>query len=166
MHPGMLPPAFSTPLAPAVAFLKAHSIGSPIAKKISNTTANIGTVSLTPAGCVLTILSSEVDTLAKYAIVETGGKQYKVAPGDTIRVETLPGDVGDRIELTDVVMTSEDGVVSVGSPTLPDAKVNAEVIGVGRGKKIIVFKYKAKTRYRRRNGHRQPYTDLKILDIP
>ena len=153
-------------LAPASEFLKAHSIGSPMAKKARNPTAIIGTVSLTIAGCVLTILSSEVDTLAKYAIVETGGKQYKVAPGDTIRVETLPGDVGDRIELTDVVMTSEDGVVSVGSPTLPDAKVNAEVVGVGRGKKIIVFKYKAKTRYRRRNGHRQPYTDLKILDIP
>ena len=74
--------------------------------------------------------------------------------------------MGDQIELTDVIMTSDDGVVSVGSPTLPDAKVNAEVIGVGRGKKIIVFKYKAKTRYRRRNGHRQPFTDLKILDIP
>ena len=121
--------------------------------------------SLTAAGRVLTILSSEVDTLAKYAIVETGGKQYKVAPGDTIRVETLPGDVGDTIELTDVVMTSNDGVVSVGSPTVPDAKVSAEVVGVGRDKKIVVFKYKAKTRYRRRNGHRQPYTDLKILDI-
>ncbi len=103
--------------------------------------------------------------MAKYAIVETGGKQYKVAPGDTIRVETLPGDVGDTIELNDVVMTSEDGVVSVGSPTVPDAKVSAEVVGVGRGKKIVVFKYKAKTRYRRRNGHRQHYTDLKILDI-
>ncbi len=114
---------------------------------------------------MLTILASEVDTLAKYAIVETGSKQYKVAPGDTIRVETLPGDVGDRIELTDVVMTSDDGVVSVGSPTVPDAKVSAEVVGVGRDKKIVVFKYKAKTRYRRRNGHRQPYTDLKILDI-
>ncbi len=103
--------------------------------------------------------------MAKYAIVETGGKQYRVAPGDTIRVETLPGDVGDRIELTDVVLKSDDGEVSVGTPTLSDAKVNAEVVGVGRGKKIIVFKYKAKTRYRRRNGHRQQYTDLKILDI-
>ena len=115
---------------------------------------------------MLTILASEVTRLAKYAIVETGGKQYKVAPGDTIRVETLPGDVGDRIELTDVIMTSdEEGQVAVGTPTLPDAKVSAEVVGIGRDKKIIVFKYKAKTRYRRRNGHRQPYTDLKILDI-
>ena len=103
--------------------------------------------------------------MAKYAIVETGGKQYKVAPGDTIRVETLPADVGDRVELTEVLLVSDDGDVSVGSPTLPDRKVDAEVVGVGRADKIIVFKYKAKTRYRRRNGHRQPYTDLKILDI-
>ena len=103
--------------------------------------------------------------MSKYVIVQTGGKQYKVAPGDTVRVETLPGDVGDQVELADVVLVSDNGEVSVGTPTVPDAKVTAEVIGVGRDKKVIVFKYKAKTRYRRRNGHRQPYTDLKILDI-
>ena len=103
--------------------------------------------------------------MAIFAIVQTGGKQYRVEPGDTVRVETLAADQGDTVELTDVVLRSDGDDVVVGTPTVPDAKVTAEVVGHGRGKKIIVFKYKAKTRYRRRNGHRQGYTDLKILDI-
>ena len=100
-----------------------------------------------------------------YAIVQTGGKQYRVRPGDVIRVETIPGDDGDVIELTDVRMLSMDGDVAIGTPTVPDVKVSAQIVASGRGKKIIIFKYKAKTRYRRKNGHRQPYTDLKITDI-
>ncbi len=103
--------------------------------------------------------------MADYAIVQTGSKQYRVQSGDTIRVETLPGDVGDEVVLDDVLMVSKDGEVSVGAPRVSGAKVTAEVVGVGKEKKIVVFKYKAKTRYRRKNGHRQRYTDLKITDI-
>ena len=103
--------------------------------------------------------------MATYAIVQTGGKQYRVEPGDTIRVESLPGDDGDTVDLDDVLLVSQDGVVSVGTPTVPGAKVTAELVGRGRGKKIVVFKYKPKTRYRRKNGHRQSYTELKVTDI-
>ena len=103
--------------------------------------------------------------MADYAIVQTGGKQYRVQQGDTVRVETVSGDQGDTVELTDVLMVSLDGEVSLGTPTVPGAKVSAEVVDQGRGKKIIVFKYKAKTRYRRKNGHRQPYSELKVTGI-
>ena len=103
--------------------------------------------------------------MATYAIVETGGKQYRVQSGDTIKVESLPGDEGDLVEIADVRMVSQDGAVKLGNPTVPDAKVTAEIVSQGRGKKIIVFKYKAKTRYRRKNGHRQNYTEIKVNDI-
>ena len=103
--------------------------------------------------------------MTTYAIVNTGGKQYRVQPGDTIRVESLSGDEGDLVELEDVRMVSDEGLVTLGSPTVAGAKVTAEILGRGKGKKIIVFKYKAKTRYRRKNGHRQLYTELRITDI-
>ena len=103
--------------------------------------------------------------MVDYAIVQTGGKQYRVQAGDTIRVESLPGDEGDEVELDDVRMVSLDGNVTLGDPTVSGAKVTAEVAGKGKAGKIIVFKYKAKTRYRRKNGHRQPYTDLKVTGI-
>jgi large subunit ribosomal protein L21 len=100
-----------------------------------------------------------------YVIVETGGKQYRVSEGDKIRVESLPGDEGDIVELDDVRMVSEDGNVRLGTPTVPGAKVVAEIVGSGKGKKVVVFKYKAKTRYRRKRGHRQRYTDLEVTNI-
>ena len=103
--------------------------------------------------------------MADYAIVRTGGKQYRVQPGDSIRVELLAGDMGDTLELTEVLMVSRDGEVTLGSPTVPGAKVVVEIEGKGKGKKIKVFKYKAKTRYRKMQGHRQRYTDLGITDI-
>ena len=103
--------------------------------------------------------------MAIYAIVKTGGKQFRVEPGDTIRVESLEGGDGDAIELSDVLMVCRDGDVTLGSPTVPGAKVRAEVVGNGRGPKVTVFKYKAKTRYRRKRGHRQSYTDLKVTGI-
>jgi large subunit ribosomal protein L21 len=108
---------------------------------------------------------SRSDKLSTYAIIQTGGKQYRVEPGVTFRVESLPGDEGDLVELEDVLMVSDDGEVKLGNPTLPGAKVTAEVVGNGRGKKVTVFKYKAKTRYRRKNGHRQSYTELRVTDI-
>ena len=103
--------------------------------------------------------------LTDYAIVQTGGKQYRVQTGDTVRVERLPGDEGDVVELEDILMVSQNGEVTLGSPTIPGATVTAEVVDKGRGKKVIVFKYKPKTRYRKKNGHRQDYTELKITDI-
>ena len=103
--------------------------------------------------------------MTTYAIVRSGGKQYRVEAGDTIRVESLPGDDGDTVELEDVLVVSKDGKVTVGTPTVAGASVSAMVAGHGKGKKVVVFKYKAKTRYRRKNGHRQLYTDLRVTDI-
>ena len=80
-------------------------------------------------------------------------------------MENLSGDEGDLVELEDVRMVSDEGEVTLGSPTVAGAKVTAEILGRGKAKKIIVFKYKAKTRYRRKNGHRQQYTELRITDI-
>ncbi len=103
--------------------------------------------------------------MADYAIVQTGGKQYKVQAGDTFRVESLPGDQGDEVTLQDVLLLSQDGNVTIGEPLVTGALVTTEVVGKGRGKKIIVFKYKPKTRYRRKNGHRQSYTELRVTGI-
>ena len=103
--------------------------------------------------------------MADYAVVQTGGKQYRVATGDTIRVESIPGDVGDTVELTDVRMVSSDGGVTLGTPMVEGARVVTEISESGKGKKIVVFKYKSKVRYRRKKGHRQLYTDLTVTDI-
>ena len=103
--------------------------------------------------------------MVTFAIIQTGGRQYHVQEGDTIRVESLPRDEGDTVELNEVLMVSNDGVVTVGTPTVPGAKVVTQVVGQGKNRKVIVFKYKAKTRYRRKNGHRQTYTALKVSDI-
>jgi large subunit ribosomal protein L21 len=104
--------------------------------------------------------------LAMYAIVETGGKQYRVRPGDTIAVERLPGEPGDTLDLERVLLVSGDGdETRLGTPALDGAVVRAEVIEHARGEKIIVFRYKSKVRYRRRTGHRQPLTRLRIKDI-
>jgi len=100
-----------------------------------------------------------------YAILETGGKQYKVRPGDTIQVEKLPGEPGDTVELGRILMVGDVDAVSVGSPVVAGASVVAEVVGQGRGPKIIVFKYKSKVRYRRKTGHRQSLTTLRIKEI-
>ncbi len=103
--------------------------------------------------------------MINFAIVETGGKQYRVEPGSKLRVETLKAEPGSTIELTNVLAIASDGEVSLGTPAVENARVVAEVLGHGKGKKIIIFKYKAKTRYRRKNGHRQGYTELKVKDI-
>ncbi len=101
-----------------------------------------------------------------YAILETGGKQYKVQAGDVIEVERLDGDVGAQLEFDRVLMvTDDDGGATFGSPAIDGAKVTAEVVEQGKGKKIIIFKYKSKVRYRRKTGHRQSLTRLRIGDI-
>jgi len=100
-----------------------------------------------------------------YAIVRSGGKQYRVEPEQLIDVDSLPAEVGSTVEMTDVLLIAGNGDVKVGRPVLEGARVLAEVVEQGRGPKIIVFKYKAKTRYRRRRGHRQGYTRLVVRQI-
>ena len=103
--------------------------------------------------------------MATYAIIETGGKQYRVQRGDLIRVESAPTDVGISMDITNVLMVVDEGKVKFGNPRIAGAIVRAEVVEHGKNKKVTVFKYKAKTRYRKKNGHRQNYTDLSITDI-
>jgi large subunit ribosomal protein L21 len=100
-----------------------------------------------------------------YAVVRTGGKQYKVSAGDVLRIEKLDAEVGDRITLGDVLMVSDGANVQVDKSELTQAKVTARVTGHGRGRKVVVFKYKRRKRYRRKQGHRQHYTELAIESI-
>lgn len=100
-----------------------------------------------------------------YAIVETGGKQLKVSQGDTVYVEKLDAEIGSTVTLDKVFLVGDDSGVKVGKPTLGGAKVVAKVSDHGRGKKVIVFKYKAKKNYHKKQGHRQPYTKLVIESI-
>ena len=100
-----------------------------------------------------------------YAVVKTGGKQYRVEPGDTIDVERLPGEVGETVELNPVLMVGDGADVTVGSPVVDGAQVKAEIVAQKRGDKIIVFKFKRRKNYRRKSGHRQSLTSLKITDI-
>lgn len=100
-----------------------------------------------------------------YAVVETGGRQYKVAEGQVIDVEKLPAEEGQTVELNRVLVLSKDDQIQVGTPTVPGAKVVAKVLGEEKGEKIIVFRYKPKARYRRKTGHRQTYTRLAIEKI-
>ncbi|NLZ70261.1 MAG: 50S ribosomal protein L21 [Clostridiaceae bacterium] len=100
-----------------------------------------------------------------YAVVKTGGKQYKVAVGDEIFVEKLEGGAGQTVEFDEVLMAvNSDGEVLLGDE-LANVAVRAEIVRQGRGKKIIVFKFKAKKNYRRKQGHRQPYTRVRITGI-
>ena len=100
-----------------------------------------------------------------YAVFKTGGKQYRVKPGDTLDVEKLSVGVATVAEFGEVLAISDDGDVTFGAPYVPGAKVLAQVQAHYTDKKIMVFKYKAKTRYRRKRGHRQDYTRLLIQDI-
>ena len=100
-----------------------------------------------------------------YAIIKTGGKQYKVAEGDTIYVEKLEAAVDDAVTFDQVLTVVTDGGVKVGKPLVDGAKVTGKVLQQGKEQKILVFKYKAKSNYRRRQGHRQPYTKVSIEKI-
>jgi large subunit ribosomal protein L21 len=100
-----------------------------------------------------------------YAVIETGGKQYRVSEGDAIHVEKLPVEVGDRVEFDRVLLVSGADGVTVGQPIVEGAKVTAKVESEGRGRKIIVWKYRPKQRYRRRRGHRQAYMQIRIEKI-
>lgn len=100
-----------------------------------------------------------------YAVFKTGGKQYRVAPGDELDVELLPNPVDTVAEFGEVLALSDGGEVTIGVPLVEGAKVTAQVLCHYKDKKLMVFKYKAKNRYRRKRGHRQTYTRLRIQDI-
>ncbi|MBI2985485.1 MAG: 50S ribosomal protein L21 [Deltaproteobacteria bacterium] len=100
-----------------------------------------------------------------YAVIRTGGKQYRVAQGDTLRVEKLAGQVGEKITLDEVLFIGGNGEAKIGTPRLADVKVVAEIVGQGLAKKIIVFKKKRRKSYSRQRGHRQRLTTLKIVEI-
>ncbi len=101
-----------------------------------------------------------------YAIIQTGGKQYKVAEGEILKIEKLVGVAGDKLTLDQVLMIKdESGTTRIGTPTVKDALVTVEVIEQGREKKITVYKYKKRKNYRRKQGHRQAFTKIKVEKI-
>ena len=100
-----------------------------------------------------------------YAVIATGGKQYRVSVGDELFIEKISGDAGDSVSFDQVLAVSDDAGLKTGAPYLEGAAVSAEVVKQGRQKKIIIFKYKAKKGYRRKKGHRQPYTRVRITKI-
>jgi large subunit ribosomal protein L21 len=100
-----------------------------------------------------------------YAVIKTGGKQYRVAQGDKLRVEKLPGNVGDTVTLGEVLLVGSGDGVKVGQPVVSGAKVEAKIVGQDRGEKIIIFKFRRRKNYRRKTGHRQPFTALEITGI-
>lgn len=100
-----------------------------------------------------------------YAVISTGGKQYRVAEGQTVRVEKVPGDVGTPVSFDRVLMLSDGQVVKVGQPIVQGASVSGRIVEQGKAKKIIVFKFKRRKRYRKKRGHRQHFTALKIDKI-
>ena len=100
-----------------------------------------------------------------YAVIKTGGKQYRVSEGDILKVEKLDCDQGDEIKFDRVLALSEENGFQVGRPVLDDAEVKAEVLEHGKNRKVKVFKFKPKKRYKRKTGHRQPFTRIKINEI-
>lgn len=99
-----------------------------------------------------------------YAVIKTGGKQYRVAEGQKLRVEKLSGTIGDKITFGEVLLVGGD-TTKVGQPFVQGASVSAEIVGAGRGEKVIIFKFRRRKNYRRHTGHRQPFTELKITGI-
>ncbi|MBA3014436.1 MAG: 50S ribosomal protein L21 [Proteobacteria bacterium] len=100
-----------------------------------------------------------------YAIIRTGGKQYQVAPGERLRVEKLDGNIGDSIEISDVLMVVDGENIKIGQPVVDGAKVSARIVEQDKAKKIVVFKKKRRAGHRVKNGHRQPFTSLEIQEI-
>ncbi len=100
-----------------------------------------------------------------YAIIETGGKQFRVQEGDTLYVEKLPVEPGETVAIDKVLMVKKEGDVKIGTPVVEGAKVTLKVVRHGKGRKIIVFKYKPKKNYRRKKGHRQPFSEVVVEKI-
>jgi large subunit ribosomal protein L21 len=101
----------------------------------------------------------------KYAVIRTGGKQYRVSEGDIVKVEKLAGEVGEKITLGDVLFVGGNDEVKIGAPLVADAKVTGEILGQVRAKKVLVFKKKRRKSYSRQHGHRQYQTTLRITAI-
>jgi len=99
-----------------------------------------------------------------FAIIQTGGKQYKVSEGDLIKIEKIEQEVGSKVTF-DVLLTSDNGNIVAGNPIVKNVTCTAEVVAQGKNDKIVIYKYKAKKNYRRKAGHRQPFTQVKILEI-
>lgn len=100
-----------------------------------------------------------------YAVIASGGKQYKVQEGEILRIEKIDGEVGSEVAFDEVLMLSDGDAVKIGQPTVADVAVRGHIVEQGRQKKVLVFKYKRRKRYRRKQGHRQPYTAVKIDSI-
>ncbi|MGH7269377.1 MAG: 50S ribosomal protein L21 [Polyangiaceae bacterium] len=102
-----------------------------------------------------------------YAVFKTGGKQYRVAPGDKLRVEKIPGNVGDAVAFDQVLLLGgvEGAAVKLGRPLVGGAKVEAKIVAQALGKKLIIFKFRRRKNYRRKTGHRQPFTALEIVNV-
>ena len=100
-----------------------------------------------------------------YAVIRSGGKQYRVTPGQTVRLEKVTGEVGSKVELGDVLLVENEGNIQVGSPVVANAKIQVTVLEHDRAKKILIFKKKRKKQYRRTQGHRQNYTAVRIDSI-
>ncbi|MEK7514978.1 MAG: 50S ribosomal protein L21 [Patescibacteria group bacterium] len=100
-----------------------------------------------------------------FAVIQTGGKQYKVAVGDILDIEKLDAAEGSEVTFSEVLLTADDKDIAVGQPTVEKAKVTAQVLEQGKGEKKMVFRFKAKTRYRKKKGHRQLFTKVKITNI-
>ena len=100
-----------------------------------------------------------------YAVIRSGGKQYRVSPGQQLKLERFDGEAGDRVTFSDVLLVSGGGEVAVGTPTVDSASVSGEIVEQGRGRKVNVFKYKNKTRYRRLRGHRQLHTAVLVDEV-
>jgi large subunit ribosomal protein L21 len=100
-----------------------------------------------------------------YAVVKTGGREYRVSKGDLIRVEKLEGKVGDHVELKEVLMVSKEGEAQFGTPHLSDVIIKGEIVQESKGEKVLTYKMKRRKNYRRFKGHRQTYTYLKVNDI-
>lgn len=100
-----------------------------------------------------------------FAVIKTGGKQYRVAAGDKLRVEKLPADVGSEVILDQVLMVGEGAAVKIGAPLVAGAAVKATVVGHGRGDKVTIFKLRRRKHYKKSQGHRQHYTELQVTGI-
>lgn len=100
-----------------------------------------------------------------YAVIATGGKQYRVNEGDILRIEKIAGDVGDAVSIDRVLMVAEGDSVTIGTPVVDNAVVKASIVEQAKAKKVLVFKYKRRKRFRRKQGHRQPFTAIKIENI-
>jgi large subunit ribosomal protein L21 len=100
-----------------------------------------------------------------YAIIKTGGKQYRISPGDVLRVERLPGERGDEVILDQVLLVTDGVAVRVGQPLVANATVRTQIVRQGKGKKVLIFKKKRRKNYRRKQGHRQLFTALQINEI-